>query len=100
LRVSGIYSRHPYSVWSGSAFTITSHDFGSDNAANGANTFVSYLDKAATATNSFSVVYSAPRTLFIRVRSAASSPPIKTFETTAALTSTGGTGTVIRTPDA
>ena len=100
-RDSGLYSLHPYSAWSGSTFTITSHDFSSDNASDGNNTFISYLDKLATnTTESFTAVYSgSPRSLFIRVRSGTIGDPIKTFETTGTLGAAGGSTTAIRTPD-
>lgn len=48
---------------------------------------------------SFTTVYNADRSLFIRVRDGGSSP-IKTFETTGTLSSTGGSVTAIRTSDA
>lgn len=101
LRANGLYSRHEYTSWAGSTFTIGSTDFSSNNAANGANTFISYLDKLAASTSeSFTGVYSgAPRSLFIRVRSGTIGTPIKTFETTGSLGAAGGSTTVIRTPD-
>ncbi|MHA1859140.1 MAG: hypothetical protein ACTSUU_06815 [Candidatus Thorarchaeota archaeon] len=100
LRVSGAYTLHPYSVFSGSDFTITSHDFTSDNAANAANVFISYLDLLATgASEAFTVVYLADRTVFVRVRDGGGTP-IKTFETTGTLGTSGGSSTAIRTPDA
>jgi hypothetical protein len=99
-RADGQYTRHPYSAWTASTFTITSHDFSTNNASNGANTFIAYIDDvAASATMSFTSVYSADRTLFIRVRDGGGTP-IKTFETTGALTSSGGSTTAIRTSDA
>jgi hypothetical protein len=69
-RDSGKYTRHPYSAWSGSTFTITSHDFSTDNASNGANTcYISYIDKqAASTTEQVTMIYSSARTMFIRVR--------------------------------
>jgi hypothetical protein len=101
LRANGLYSRHEYTSWAGSTFTIGSTDFSTNNAANGANTFISYLDKLAASTSeSFTGVYSgAPRSLFIRVRSGTIGTPIKTFETTGSLGAAGGSTTVIRTPD-
>jgi hypothetical protein len=100
LRANGAYSRHPYSAWSGSTFTITSHDFSSNNAANGANTYISYIDKLAGATSeSFTAVYVSDRSLFIRVRDGGASP-IKTFESTGTLGSAGGSATAVRTSDA
>jgi len=99
-RASGAYTLHPYSARAGSTFTITSHDFSTDNAANGANVFISYIDKlAASDSESFTVVFSATRDLFVRVRDGGGTP-IKTFETSAALGSGGGSATAIRTSDA
>lgn len=100
LRASGAYTRHAYSAWTGSTFTIASTDFSSNTAANGANTFVSYLDLLADAvTEAFTAVYSSSRSLFVRVRDGGVTP-IKTFETTGTLSSTGGSVTAIRTSDA
>ncbi len=99
-RANGAYSRHPYSAWSGSTFTITSHNFSSNNAANGANCYISYIDRVATATSeSFTGVYVSNRSLFIRVRDGGGSP-IKTFESTGTLGSAGGSSTAVRTSDA
>lgn len=97
-RADGTYSRHPYSAWSGSTFTITSYDFSTNNAPNGGDVFVSYIDKAAASTSeSFTTVYSSDRTLFVRVRNGAS--PIKPFESTGTLGSSGGSTTAIQTAD-
>lgn len=99
LRADGQYTRHPYSAWATSTFTITSHDFSTNNAANGANTFISYLDAAASGTTmAFTSVYASDRTLFIRVRDGGVTP-IKTFETTGSLGTSGGSTTAIRTSD-
>lgn len=103
-RDSGKYTRHPYSAWNSGTktFTITSHDFSSDNASNGNNTFISYIDELVVApdtTLDFTSVYSAPRTLFIRVRDGGTTP-IKTFETTGTLGAAGGSTTATRTSDA
>jgi len=99
LRVSGIYSLHDYSVWSGSDFTITSHNFSTDNAINGANTFISYLDLLVGASDpSFTGVYGSDRTYFIRDRDGGGTP-IKSFETTGIGGANGGSATVIRTSD-
>jgi hypothetical protein len=100
LRANGAYSRHPYSAWASSTFTITSHDFSGNNAANGANTYISYIDKLAASTSeSFTSVYASDRDLFIRVRDGGASP-IKTFESTGTLGSAGGSATAVRTSDA
>lgn len=98
-RADGQYTRHAYTAWSTSTFTIASTDFSGNNAANGANVFLSYIDKVADATTAtFTGVYNADRNLFIRVRDGGGSP-IKTFETTGTLGSSGGSTTAIRTSD-
>ncbi len=98
-RADGTYSRHPYSAWSGSTFTITSHDFSTNNAGNGNDVFISYIDTTASgSTLTFTSVYSSDRTLFIRVRDGGGTP-IKPFETTGTLSSAGGSTTAIRTSD-
>ncbi len=99
-RADGTYTRHPYSAWSGSTFTITSHNFSTNNAGNGNDVFISYIDKAAASTSeSFTTVYSSDRTLFVRVRNGGGSP-IKPFESTGTLGSGGGSTTAIQTSDA
>lgn len=101
-RANGAYSRHAYSAYNAGTktFTITSHDFSSNNAANGANAYISYIDKLAAATSeAFTSVYAADRSLFIRVRDGGASP-IKTFESTGTLGSAGGSATAVRTSDA
>lgn len=61
--------------------------------------FISYIDELASgATATFTSVYSSDRSLFIRVRDGAVTP-IKTFETTGTLGSSGGSTTAIRTSD-
>ncbi|MHA2402114.1 MAG: hypothetical protein ACXADH_03905 [Candidatus Kariarchaeaceae archaeon] len=98
----GRYRLVPYTAHDGDdGFTIASTDFSSpDDATAGNNIFLSYIDKLATTNNeTFTTVYNADRTLFIRVRDGGASP-IKTFETTGTLGSTGGSATAIRTSDA
>lgn len=100
-RANNAYSKHPYSAYNAGTktFTITSHDFSSNNAANGANSYLSYIDKiAASSTESFTSVYSGDRSLYIRVRDGGVTP-IKTFETTGTLGSSGGSATAVRTSD-
>jgi len=82
-------------------FTMASSDWTDPNDASaGNNVFLSYIDKLATSTSeSFTVVYNADRTLFVRVRDGGATP-IKTFETTGTLGSGGGSTTAIRTSDA
>jgi len=97
---SGIYRRVPYTSYTGSTFTIGSTDFSTDNATQPANVFVSYIDVLAGGVEeTFTTVFNAPRTLFVRVRDGGGSP-IKTFQTTATLGSAGGSATAIRTSDA
>lgn len=96
------FDRIAYSSYTGSTYTVDAgeHPGGIPNAiSDGANIFISYVDLLATAvTESFITVYNADRTLFIRVRDGGGTP-IKTFETTADLTSGGGSTTAIRTDD-
>jgi hypothetical protein len=101
-RANGAYSRIAYSSYNAGTktFTITSTDFSTNNANNGANTFISYIDVLASSSSaSFSVVYSSSRTLFVRVRDGGSTP-IKTFESEATLGASGGSIAAIRTSDA
>jgi len=99
-RDSGNYTLHPYSTFTGSTFTITSHDFTSDPATQPKSVFISYIDKlAAGASEAFTVVYLSDRTVFVRVRDGGGTP-IKTFETTGTIGTAGGSSTAIRTPDA
>lgn len=100
-RDDGLYSRHPYSDADESTdtFTITSHDFSTNNATQPANVFISYIDTAAAdADEIFNTVFDSSQTLFIRVRDGGATP-IKNLETTGNLGSTGGTVTVNRIDD-
>jgi hypothetical protein len=103
LRTSGVYTKHAYSAVNPvtKTFTIAATDFSVVGAANGANTYLSYIDKIATATSeSFTAVYSGvDRSLYIRVRNGGTSP-IKTFESIAILGVAGGSTTAVRTSDA
>ena len=102
LRANGQYTRHPYSAYNAGTktFTITSHDFSSNNAANGAGVFIGYIDKLADASSaSFTGVYQSDRDLFIRVRDGGSTP-IKTFEVKGTLGAAGGSATASRISDA
>lgn len=98
-RANGVYTKHAYTSWATSTFTIGSTDFSANNAANGANVYISYIDKTAASTSeAFTGVYSTDRALFIRVRDGGVTP-IKTFETTGTLGSAGGSATAVRTSD-
>lgn len=102
LRANGVYSKHAYSSYNAGTktFTIASHNFSTNNAANGANAYLAYIDKVAASTSeSFTAVYAGtPRDLYIRVRDGGITP-IKTFESTGILGSAGGSATAVRTPD-
>lgn len=98
-RDNGQYTRHAYTSWATSTFTIGSTDFSTNNATAGNDVFASYLDDAASgATMAFTTIYNADRTLFVRVRDGGVTP-IKPFETTGTLGSAGGSATAIRTSD-
>jgi hypothetical protein len=100
LRTSGFYSRHAYTSWAGSTFTIAATDFSSDTAPNATEVYISYIDgTAAGSTMTFTGIYSADRDLFIRVRNGGGSPKIKTYETTATLGSAGGSASTSRISD-
>lgn len=100
LRANGFYTQHPYSAWTGSTFTITSHNFSTNNAANGADVFIGYIDGTSSgATMTFTAIYASDRSLFVRVRNGTGSPPIKTYETTATLGSAGGSASTSRISD-
>ena len=101
---SGFDRLVPYTSFSGSTITFTGAEaFNGTNenaaASFGNGVYVTYIDKLATATTeTFTVVYSADRDLFVRVRDGGATP-IKTFETPATLGAAGGSTTVIRTTD-
>jgi hypothetical protein len=100
LRTSGFYTQHPYSAWTGSTFTITSHNFSTDTAPNGTNVFLGYVDGASSGTTmQFTSIYSTDRSLFVRVRNGTGSPKIKTFEGLATLGSAGGSTNTSRISD-
>lgn len=90
------YVRVTYTGWSGDTFTGCSN---TPSASSGANVWISYIDKLASSTSeAFTCVYDSDRSLFIRVRDGGATP-IKTFETTGTLGSSGGSATAIRTSD-
>jgi len=98
-RANGIYTKHPYTSWSGSTFTIGATDFSVNTAPNGTQCWTSYLDKVATsAIESFTMVYTSARAMFARVRNGGAAP-IKTFETTATFGSGGFSITASRISD-
>ena len=94
-----------YTSFNGAVITFAGQEnfSGTDENASasfGQGVYITYIDKlAAATTETFTVVYSADRDLFVRVRDGGASP-IKTFESPATLGSAGGSTTVIRTTDA
>jgi hypothetical protein len=108
LRANGQYTKHPYSAYNAGTktFTITSHNFSTNNAANAANAFLGYIDGTASgATMTFTCVYSADRTLAVRVRFGGTGPgysdSIKTYQTFAAtLGISGGSASAAVVSDA
>jgi hypothetical protein len=117
-RANGVYTSHPYSaVNTGTkTFTITSHNFSTNNAIAGANIYIAYIDQVVPDpgggtigvtpnTVSFNTVQSANQTLFIEARYAGLSGDnyalsIKAAKTTGALGSTGGSATISSVSDA
>jgi hypothetical protein len=100
-RDDGLYSRHPFSArdLGTDDFTITSHDFSTNNATSGNDAFISYIDLATAGTSeNFSYVYDSDRTHFVRVRDGGATP-IKTAETTGVMSTNGGSASVNRISD-
>ena len=107
-RADGRFTRHPYSaVDTGTKiFTITSHDFSTNNAAVGADIYISYIDDAASgATIEFSTIQSGgAQTLYVSARFGGTGPDytdsIKPAATTGSLGATGGSATISSVSDA
>jgi hypothetical protein len=98
----GRIRRVPYTAHNGSnTFTIASTSFvDPDDATSGNGVMLAFIDKAAgDVAEAFTVVYNAPRTLWVRVRDGGASP-IKTYESQATLGSGGGAATALRISDA
>ena len=99
----GLYVRLVYTSYTSATFTITSHNFSgtgqNDSVASANNCYISYIDELASSTSAtFTGVYVSDRSVFVRVRDGGASP-IKTFETSGTLGSSGGSSTAIRTSD-
>jgi hypothetical protein len=106
-RADGSYTRHPYSaVNTGTkTFTITSHNFSTNNASAGANIFISYIDAAASGSSiNFNTVQTGNQTLYVEARFGGTGPnytdSIKPAKTTGSLGVTGGSATVSSVSDA
>lgn len=106
-QVNGSYRRIVYTSITTTSVTddtinFAALDFSGVGAglAIGGNAFITYIDRVATGiTETVTFVYSAPRTLFARVRNATPGSEIKTFETTSLVGSGGGSSTVGRIDD-
>lgn len=100
----GYEVRLAYSSWASDTFTLSgTYDFSGNNeteqATAGSDVYITYIDKlAGSSTETFTVLYNTNRNLIVRVRDGGGTP-IKTFVTSAVLTSAGGTTTAIRTSD-
>lgn len=107
-RADGRFTRHPYSaVNTGTkTFTITAHDFSTNNASIGADIYISYIDAAASGTSiSFNTIQSGgSQTLYVSARYGGTGPnytdSIKPAATTGSLGSSGGSATVSSVSDA
>lgn len=90
-------TRYTYSSWSGSTFTLTGtldRTYSTDDTA-----YVPFIDINATETSAaVTVIYTADRSIIIRVRRKASTA-ILPFETTGTFGSAGYSTTAIRTTD-
>ena len=90
-------ARYTYSSWSGSTFTLTGtldRTYSTDDTA-----YVPFIDINATETSAaVTVIYTADRSIIIRVRRKASTA-ILPFETTGTFGSAGYSTTAIRTTD-
>lgn len=107
-RVDGRFTSHPYSaVNTGTkTFTITSHDFSTNNAAIGADIYIAYIDAAASGTSiSYNTIQSGgAQTLYVSARYGGTGPSytdsIKPAATTGSLGTTGGSATISSVSDA
>lgn len=106
-RVDGRFTAHPYSaVNTGTkTFTITSHNFSTNNAAIGADIYISYIDAAAAGSSiSFNTIQSGgAQTLYVSARFGGTGPlytdSIKPAATTGSLGSSGGSATISSVSD-
>ena len=98
----GRYRRVPYSALAGETFTIAGLDFTHpDDATAGNGVMIAFIDELVPTGDDFlefTVVYDAPRNLWVRVRDGGGTP-IKTFESLGTLGTGGGSLAAIRTPD-
>src|SRR5574343_289428 len=105
-RANGAYTRHPYSaVNTGTkTFTITSHNFSTNNATTGTDVFISYIDQVASGTSvSYNTVQTSNQTLYVEARFGGTGPnytdSIKPAKTSGVLSSSGGSATISAVSD-
>ena len=106
-RVDGRFTSHPYSaVNTGTkTFTITSHNFSTNNASIGADIYISYIDAASAGSSiSFNTIQSGgAQTLYVSARFGGTGPAysdsIKPAATTGSLGSGGGSATISSVSD-
>jgi len=92
-------SRYAYSSWSGSTFTLTSGSLGRAFTQTEDTCYVPFIDITATESSAtVTVIYTADRSIIVRVRRKATTA-ILPFETTGTFGSSGYSTTTIRTPD-
>jgi hypothetical protein len=106
-RADGQYTRHAYSAVGTvpTTFTIASHNFSTNNAAIGANVFISYIDQASAGTTvSYNTVQTVSQTLYVETRFGGTGPnytdSIKPASSTGTLGSNGGSATLSPVSDA
>ncbi len=106
-RDDGQYTRHSYSSVNTTTgvFTITSHDFDTNNSNASGNVFISYIDEAsAGSTVSFNTVQTSTQTLYVEARFGGTGPAytdsIKPAASTGTLGTTGGSATLSPVSDA
>lgn len=96
LRVEGI--RYAYTAWAGHTFTLAGPT--TEAHANGAAAFVPLIDLQTTnTTESFSFTFVSGFTARIKVRNGSGGSPIVPFETTLAVSNSGGSTNAVRTAD-
>lgn len=92
-------TRYSYNAWSGSTFTLASGSLGRTFQQTTDTVYVPFIDINATETSAtVTVIYTADRSIIVRVRRKASTA-ILPFETTGVFGSSGYSTTAIRTTD-
>jgi hypothetical protein len=92
-------TRYTYTSWDTSTFSGLTPVLDRNYAGGSDTAYIPFIDQIATGTSAFStVIYSADRTILVRVRRYTATA-ILPFETTGNFTSTGYSTTTIRTPD-